>query len=303
MNLQEFLEKSGEEESLLSVVATLAKGIKLISHNIHDCHQGEAGRGENVCGDTQMTLDIVANQLLEKELKENKYVHSYASEEEEIEVELNPEGKYCIAFDPLDGSSLINTNLAIGSIFGVYEGKDFVGQKGDNQLFSAYAVYGPRTTFAITFGKGVYIFSLNTIGDFVLTHDNPRVAEVSKIFSPGNLRAVTENPNYLKLVNEWMMDAKTLRYSGGMVPDVNQIFCKGSGIFSYPSHTKYPSGKLRLLYECAPFAFLMEAAGGSALDEKGKRILDIEVIDLHQRSSLFIGSKNEVEKSVEYLKS
>ncbi len=302
MFLSDFLKNSEQDEALKSVVLTISKGVKKISKNIDTCNLGKTESGkENASGDEQMALDILSNKLLEEELKKNININSYASEEEEDSVKLNDEGEYCIAFDPLDGSSLIDTNLTIGSIFGVYKDKSFIGQKGKNQKMAAYAVYGPRTTFFLSFGTDVYGFSLNNENEFILTHKKIKINEDTKIFSPGNLRACHENEKYLKLVNDWIIEQKTLRYSGGMVPDINSIFCKTQGIFSYPSHSKYPNGKLRILYECAPLAFLVKAGGGLALDQNGRDILDIEIEELHQRSTIFIGSRNEVIRAVEEL--
>lgn len=301
MNLQTFLAQSSQSPELQSIVLTLASGIQKIQEGVSACGMGTAGNGNNASGDEQMELDVFANYILGKELKTNKNVHCYASEEEESIVCLENTGTYAIAFDPLDGSSLINTNLAVGTIFGVYKTRDgFIGKKGKDQMCAGYAVYGPRLTFVFSFGDGVYGFTFNN-KEFILTHNRFTVKEDSKYFSPGNLRATQENSNYLKLVTDWMLEQKTLRYSGGMVPDINNIFCKGSGIFAYPGHSKYPNGKLRLLYECAPFAFLAEAAGGLALDQYGNDILGLEIKELHQRTTIFIGSKNEVIRAVKAL--
>jgi len=301
MTLQEFLQNTQQNEKLQSVVLSMAESVKKIHQAIIGCNLGTADNGSNASGDEQMALDVLSNEILEEELKKNSHIACYASEEEEDSVLLNKEGSYSVAFDPLDGSSLIETNLAIGTIFGVYEGSEFTGKTGRDQVCAAYAVYGPRTTFVLSFGDATHAFSLSHEKDFALTDKNIQVQAETKIFSPGNLRAGLEDKKYLELVNNWILEQKTLRYSGGMVPDINLSFCKKQGIFSYPRFSKYPNGKLRLLYECAPFAFLMEAAGGSALDQDGKSILDLPIQELHQRSSIFIGSTNEVKKAVAFL--
>ena len=301
MTLEQFLENSGQSEELKSVVLSMANSCRKIQEGIQVCSIGKAEGEANASGDEQMALDLVANQILEDVLKENTNIGCYASEEEDGAVKLNDNGEYCVAFDPLDGSSLIDTNLAIGTIFSVYKSDSFIGRKGTEQVCAAYAVYGPRLTFVVSFGDGVYGFVLQGETNSCILYDNPKIAEETKTFSPGNLRATQENPNYFKLVNDWMIEQKTLRYSGGMVPDVNQIFCKGNGIFTYPGYSKYPNGKLRLLYECAPFAFLTEAAGGLAIDQNGNDILGLEIEDLHQRSTIFIGSRNEVVRAVKAL--
>ena len=299
MNISKFLKQNQTDISLQNVVLSMVEGVKQVSEKIKSCDIKVTTK-KNFSGDKQMALDLVSNYIFIDVFSKNEQIYAIASEEEEEKRELNNNGNYIIAFDPLDGSSLINTNLSIGSIFGVYQSKNFLGQQGKNQICAAYAVYGPRTTFFLSFGKGVYGFNLEQ-DDFILFYDNEKIEKKSKLFSPGNLRAVNENAKYKKLVDIWMQEEKTLRYSGGMVPDINAIFCKNNGIFSYPAFSKYPNGKLRILYECAPFAFLVEAAGGLALDQQGNRILDLEIKELHQRSTIFVGSEDEVRRGVEVL--
>jgi fructose-1,6-bisphosphatase I len=195
----------------------------------------------------------------------------------------------------------VDANLAIGSIFGIYPGSGFIGRTGREQVAALYILYGPRVTLTYTTGKGVHEFTLNDVGEFTLTKENLTVAETAKNFAPGNLRAVKDNEKYKALVHGWMDGAYTLRYSGGMVPDVNHILMKGQGIFTYPPlPPKYPEGKLRLLFECNPLSFLMEQAGG--LSSNGKSaILDLPIREVHQRTPIYIGSKNEVEKAIRTL--
>ncbi|MBT4936542.1 fructose-1,6-bisphosphatase [Candidatus Peregrinibacteria bacterium] len=298
-SLQEFLKESAVSQSLQGVVLTMAEGVKVIQKNISSCNTGSSGTS-NASGDTQMALDLKANELLEIELKKNESIYMYASEEEEDTVKIHDDGIYSVAFDPLDGSSLIDTNLAIGTIFGVYESKDFLGKKGKDQSCAGYSIYGPRTTFFISFGKGVFGFTLHN-NEFILSHESISIKDETKMFSPGNLRACGDNSKYLKITHDWILEQKTLRYSGAMVSEINAIFCKQEGIFSYPSYSKYPNGKLRLLYECAPLGFLMESCGGLALNQKGEDITSLEIKDLHQRTSIFIGSKNEVIRTIKEL--
>lgn len=300
MTLNSFLQSSGQSAELQSIVLSMANACKTIQKGIISCGVGKMGDA-NASGDEQMELDVLANTLLEEELKRNNNIYAYASEEEENSVTLNENGNYCVAFDPLDGSSLIDTNLAIGTIFSVYKSHSFIGQQGKNQVCAGYAVYGPRLTFVFTFGTGIFAFLL-TENESCLLFEKHTISEEAKTFSPGNLRASQEDEKYFQLVNDWILEQKTLRYSGGMVPDINQIFCKGSGIFTYPRYSKYPNGKLRLLYECAPFAFLAEACGALALDQNGEDIVNLKITELHQRSTIFIGSKNEVIRAVKTLK-
>ena len=144
-------------------------------------------------------------------------------------------------------------------------------------------------------------FTLNDVGEYHISQEKIAVADEAKIFAPGNLRAIVERPEYGQVLQYFLNNQRTLRYAGGMVPDINSIFMKGNGVFTYPSHSKYPSGKLRLLYECAPMAYLMTAAGGKAVTEKGEPILAITCDDLHQRTSIFLGSRNEVNSVIKIL--
>jgi sedoheptulose-bisphosphatase len=232
-------------------------------------------------------------------LKENSLVGLIASEELPDEVKIS-DGEYAVCYDPLDGSSLVDVNLAVGSIFGVYKTKTFLGVSGGEQLASMIAVYGPRTTIVLTVKNGVKEFVLNADNKFVISNENITVSE-GKMFAPGNLRAASERQDYMDLMNFWCKEQYTLRYSGGMVPDVNQILLKGKGIFAYPGYSEAPNGKLRLLFECAPMSLLMEQAGGASSDGK-IRILDKKIEKLDQRTPIYIGSKGEVLRCCEQLK-
>lgn len=313
-----FLREKGVTDDLFSVLCTLRDCAKQISERIRTAETCKAGT-ENVYGEQQLALDVLSDQLIQEECKRNPVIGLLASEELPDELHIG-DGEFAVAYDPLDGSSLVDVNLAVGSIFGVYkileqgcgEGT-FIGVKGDDQLSSMIAVYGPRTTIVIALAGGegadagaegvdgagtVDEFTLVN-GEFCLSKEGLRVGE-GKMFAPGNLRACAERQDYLKLANFWMKEGYTLRYSGGMVPDVNQILLKGKGIFSYPPHSKYPEGKLRLLFECAPMAFLMEKAGGAATDGE-VRILEKLLTKLDQRTPIYVGSKEEVRRCEEYL--
>lgn len=300
-NLNEFLNNKVKDEALVSVLKTLMNGICKVSLAVKTSSVSKAG-STNVYGEEQLKLDVLADRIVVDECKKNLLIGFLASEEMENEIQIE-ENEFAITYDPLDGSSLVDVNLAVGSIFGVYKfekEKTFVGKKGDEQIAAIIATYGPRTSviMAVKDLKGVYEFTLK--GDeFFLTRDDLKVSE-GKMFAPGNLRACSENENYLKLLEYWVKEQYTLRYSGGMVPDVAQILLKGKGIFSYPSCEKYPSGKLRILFECAPMAFLMEKAGGEASDGQ-IRILDKEIENVHQRTPIFIGSKGEVDRCKKHL--
>jgi len=234
-------------------------------------------------------------------LRATGLIANLASEEKTEIEKISDRGEFSVAFDPLDGSSLVETNLAVGAIFGIFRGKEFIGKSGDEMAAAAYFVFGPRTVFVFSLGAAVFEFILNELGEFSFSQ-KLEILPDAKTFSPGNLRAATENENYKKLVESWRNEKLTLRYSGGMVPDVHQIFAKKSGIFSYPGFSKFPRGKLRLLFECAPLAFLAEKSGGAAVDDFGKRILDLKIAEIHERTPIFIGSKNAVKNCVKVLR-
>lgn len=290
--LLDYLKKVQTESGLITVVESIATSIKQISVAVRTADTGKAG-SKNIFGEEQLALDVLSDRILQEEFKKNALVGLIASEELPTEMKLG-EGDFAVAYDPLDGSSLVDVNFAVGSIFGVYKAKTFVGVKGDEQLASMVAIYGPRTTLIITVRKDVAAFVLDESGEFVLFKENIQVGE-GKMFAPGNLRACVSRSDYMELVKFWCKEQYTLRYSGGMVPDINHILLKGKGIFSYPGYDDEPNGKLRLLFECAPMSLLMEQAGGAASNGK-IRILAKQVESLDQRTPIFIGSKLEVER-------
>lgn len=266
--------------------------------------EGAAG-SQNVYGEKQLKLDVFSNDLFTQALTKHPYVAMVASEEleESMNGAAGDEG-YSVAYDPLDGSSLVDVNLAVGTIVGVYKGKGFVGRKGSDQLAAIIAVYGPRLTFMVTVGHGVteFIYDYGK-KDFVVNVEEVKVGESKKMFAPGNLRACSDPAVkwYVDLMHYWLNNDYTLRYSGGMVPDINQILKKGGGVFTYPAYSEMPNGKLRVLYECAPMALLMEQAGGVAFTADGP-VLDLTLEKLDQRTPIFIGSKKEVELVQSYFR-
>lgn len=295
MTIKEYLKSCGVDERGLLVADSLVKAVKKISQVIKTSSTGKAGT-HNIYGEEQLAIDVIADKIIQEECRKNEYIGLIASEELPDEVKIN-EGQYAdygICYDPLDGSSLVDVNLAVGTIFGVYETKTFIGVKGSQQTGAMIAVYGPRTTIVLTVRQGVKEFSLNAEGEFEMSNDNVKIAE-GKMFAPGNLRAASERTDYMELVNYWCKEQYTLRYSGGMVPDINQILLKGKGIFSYPGYGDAPNGKLRLLFECAPMALLVTQAEGAASDGK-MDILEKVVEKLDQRTPIYIGSKAEVER-------
>ncbi|MFH1533935.1 MAG: class 1 fructose-bisphosphatase [Nitrospirota bacterium] len=305
--LSEYLKEVGVSDELHSIFMTLKEAVASIAEAIKISDKGKAGT-ENIYGEEQLALDVLSDKILEELFKKNEYVGVVASEELPDEMDVgaaatagSSKGEYGACYDPLDGSSLVDVNLAVGTIVGIYKTDTFIGVKGDDQLASMIAVYGPSTTIILTVKKGVVKFQMDDKGEFVMNNRDIHVGE-GKMFAPGNLRASAVREDYLKLVNYWMKEQYTLRYSGGMVPDINQILLKGNGIFSYPGYKDAPDGKLRLLFECAPMSLLMEHAGGASTDGK-MRILEKVVEKLDQRTPIFIGSKDEVKRCEEYLSS
>jgi len=295
--LFDYLKEAGTDEALFSVVKSIVNSVKEISGTIKFTDTGKADT-KNIYGEEQLKLDVLSDKIIQAEFKKNPLIGLIASEELDNEMKLG-DGEYAVCYDPLDGSSLVDVNLAVGSIFGLYKTKSFIGVKGENQLGAMIAVYGPRTSIVLSVGKGVNEFVMTRDGEFVMTKENISVGE-GKMFAPGNLRACSDRKEYMELMNFWCMEQYTLRYSGGMVPDINQILLKGKGIFAYPGYSEAPNGKLRLLFECAPMSYLMEQAGGASSDGK-IRILQKKVENIDQRTPIFIGSKGEVDRCVKKL--
>ncbi len=290
--------RSGADHELRHLIVGISRAAKYISYAIQTTEAGLAG-STNEFGEEQQKLDVLADDIVREFLCESGTVCCYISEEQPDIVEIDPDGDFTVVFDPLDGSSLVDANFSIGSIFGIYKGGDIMGKTPREQVASLYVLYGPRTllVYSLGNGKGVHEFILNDVGEFVLLRDNLGVEDEAKVYSPGNLRAITSNEKYKSVVQSWLDEEKTLRYSGCMVSDIHHIFSKGQGIFTNVGggpDSKYPNGKLRHVFECGPFAFLMEEAGGSSSDGT-INILDVPITSVDQRSPLIIGSKNEVE--------
>jgi len=243
---------------------------------------------ENSTGDTQLKLDIASDIIIERIFKEIPDIKQIVSEEQEEIIDVNENGKYLIAYDPLDGSSLVDVNLSVGSIFGIYE-NDF---SGANIVASVYVVYGPRVELVISYENKVDMYRLQK-GKFNFIHEI-KLNEKGKLNAPGS----TQNcwaPYHKELIDDIFKDGYRLRYSGGMVPDLHQILLKGGGLFSYPGTTDRPKGKLRQLFEVFPFAHVYENAGGQAIDGK-QRVLEIPTEHIHDTSPCFFGSNNEINR-------
>ncbi|MDP2078771.1 MAG: class 1 fructose-bisphosphatase [Sulfuricurvum sp.] len=241
---------------------------------------------QNSSGETQLQLDIQSDLIIEEELSAISSVHTIASEEKELPMLLNEEGQYYIAFDPLDGSSLVDVNLSVGSIFGIYEG-EFTGSK---LVASCYVVYGPRVELIFAYKGKVKLYLLQA-GEFEYVKEI-HLKEQGKIMAPGGTQQFWA-PYHKAMIDSFFATGYRLRYSGGMVPDLHQILLKGGGLFSYPGASDKPEGKLRQLFEVFPFAMIFEMAGGQAIDGTN-RVLDKVTAHVHDTSPCFFGSNYEI---------
>lgn len=302
-NQDQFQFASGELSQLLRDIALASK---VVNREVNKAGlidlMGPVG-SQNVSGESQQTLDVLANIRFTRALSKGGEVCALISEETESYVDLNNHGKYVIAIDPLDGSSNIDVNVSIGTIFSIYRRKTPVGQpiqpedilqKGSAQVAAGYILYGSSTMLVYTTGHGVNGFTYEpTLGEYFLSHPGLRMPDDGKIYS------INEGASngFSESVKRYIQNCKdrnfTARYIGSLVADFHRNMLKG-GIYIYPSTAKDVNGKLRLMYECNALAFIAEQAGGKATDGK-KRILDIQPEGLHQRTPFFAGSKLMVE--------
>jgi fructose-1,6-bisphosphatase I len=310
---------TGELSSLLRDIGLAAKrvNVEVNKAGLVDI-LGDAG-SVNVQGEEVKKLDVFANDQFTGVLKHGISCAGIASEElDDIIVfddEVSNNSKYVCMYDPLDGSANIDVNVSIGTIFAVFrrlsakgtpcELQDFL-QKGTSMLAAGYIIYGSSTMLVYATKRGVNGFTLDpSIGEFTLSHPDIRCPDRGKIYSVnhGNFFQYDEGVrNYIHCCQRKAKETGgpyTQRYIGSMVADVHRNLIKG-GIFMYPGTTDKPNGKLRLLYECNPFAYIVEMAGGKATDGK-ERILDLQPTELHQRTPLFIGSKSMMEELESYL--
>ncbi|WP_374436006.1 class 1 fructose-bisphosphatase [Inhella sp.] len=304
------------------LIEVVARACKRIAISVNKGALGDvlgSADSENVQGEVQKKLDIIANEVLIEANEWGGHLAAMASEEmDSIHVVPNrfPQGEYLLLFDPLDGSSNIDVNVSIGTIFsvlrkvnnhrGVSE-EDFL-QPGKQQAAAGYCIYGPQTTLVLTVGDGVAMFTLDReMGSWVLTEDNVKIPADTKEFAinMSNLRHWA--PPVKRYIDECLAGTTgprekdfNMRWIASMVADVHRILCRG-GIFMYPWDAREPqkAGKLRLMYEANPMGFIVEQAGGLATNGK-QRILDISPTKLHERVAVVLGSKNEVERVTQY---
>lgn len=292
--LKELMDRGAPVE-LAELLLELADSVREISVAIVSTSTGKVGT-QNSFGEEQAAMDVKSEEILQAHVRTCPFVGAFSSEEmDHLEV-VREDGLYSVYYDPLDGSSLLDVNFAVGTIVGIYEGNNVIGKTPGDQVAALYGQYGPRTTIMLTFGKGTLEFLLHEDA-WVLVDDNVKLTNDKKYFAPGNLRACGDRPDYYALLQSYIEQKYTLRYSGGMVPDINHILKKGSGIFMYPGTPDNPDAKLRLLYECGPMAMIMEQAGGYASDGKDS-IMNKKIESLVQRTPIFIGGREQVEAAV-----
>ena len=303
-------EATGE---LSGVLYDLALAAKMIANKVRSAGLADilgATEDENVQREVQQKLDVLANEIIIKAMDHGGRLCAMASEEEPGIIQI-PEmfkcGKYCLLFDPLDGSSNIDVNVPVGTIFSVVkkitrgrhgELEDML-QPGRRQVAAGYVIYGSSTMMVYTTGQGAHGFTLDpSIGEFLLSHPNIKIPDAGRYLSVNDSYEQLWDDNVRAVMRQYKgMDgdrrALSTRYVGSLVADFHRNLL-GGGIFAYPANKKTPKGKLRLLYEANPLAFIVEQAGGLATDGS-ERILDVQPTELHQRIPLYIGSKNEVD--------
>ncbi len=315
----DFKYSKGELSRLLSAIGLAARVVnrEVNKAGLMEDILGDVGT-ENVQGEQQKKLDVYADDEFIRALKDRGEVCGLASEEKEGVIEFKSGyavgGQYVVAIDPLDGSSNIDVNVSIGTIFSIYRRTSKSGpatfddfmQKGTEQVAAGYVIYGSSTMLVYTTGNGVNGFTLDpSIGAFFLSHPNMKIPKDGNIYSinEGNYAqfpdGVKQYIKYCQVEDEATNRPYSSRYIGSAVADFHRNLIKG-GIYIYPTTTSSPNGKLRLLYEANPFAFLMEQASGIATDGFG-RIVEIQPTSLHQRTPLFMGSANMVKKAMELM--
>lgn len=302
-------EATGELSGLLYDLALAAK---MIANKVRMAGLADiigATENENVQGEIQQKLDVLANDMIIKAMDHGGRLCAMASEEEPDIIQIPDAfrcGKYCLLFDPLDGSSNIDVNVPVGTIFSVVrkitrgnrgEMEDML-QPGRRQVAAGYVIYGSSTMMVYTTGQGVHGFTLDPqIGEFLLSHPNIRIPDRGRYLSVNDSYEQVWDEDVRALMRRYrgldgQRDPMSVRYVGSLVADFHRNLL-GGGLFAYPANEKNPRGKLRLMYEANPLAFIVEQAGGLASNGTS-RILDIEPTELHQRTPLFIGSKSDV---------
>lgn len=316
-------EYPGATGELSGILSSIRLAAKIIHRDINRAGLTQDILGvsgdENIQGETQMKLDVFANETLKKALIARGDVAGFASEEDDSFVAFDTErgrnAKYVLMTDPLDGSSNIDVNVSVGTIFSIYKRVSPIGtpvtmedflQEGRKQVASGYVTYGSSTMLVYTTGNGVNGFTYDpSLGLFILSHPNMQMPKAGKYYSINEGQYVTFPQGVKKFIKYCQEEDKeskrpySSRYIGSLVSDFHRNLLKG-GIYIYPTSTSYPKGKLRLLYEGNPMAFLAEQAGGLATDGVNP-ILDIKPTELHQRVPFFVGSQDMMEKAHQFM--
>jgi fructose-1,6-bisphosphatase I len=316
--LSQFLKHQKTDEQLVELIATLMVACKEIALQLREGElAGVLGTtsNTNVQGETQKKLDVIANDVLKKLLLDNPLVAGLASEEEDDPVPGNPDGRFLVTFDPLDGSSNIDINVSVGTIFSVLErtpGEDpalhpTYLQSGRRQVAAGYVLYGPSAVLALTTGQGVNFFTLAHTGDFIVTRENIQIPTETREFAINMSNQRHWEPAMKSYIGDLLLGSDgprgknyNMRWIASMVAEVHRVLTRG-GIFSYPWDAREPAkpGKLRLMYEGNPMSFLIEQAGGIASTCRAP-IMDVQPSEIHERVSVALGSREEVEALLSY---
>lgn len=305
-------------EKLIMAIAALGEATANVSALLSNYVDHSYAGTQNSSGDDQLKLDIACDKAVFSAIRISGVFSIAASEETPVETNVSSSvltptqenESFSVGFDPLDGSSIIDANFSVGSIYGLWPGKGVLHRTGRQQVASAVAMYGPRTTLCIALpststnlGKDAVLelTLINQLTEWKLSRESIMIQPYGKCFAPGNLRATNDNEKYHALVQHWIKERYTLRYSGGMVPDVYHILTKNHGVFSNVSSVK-ARAKLRLLYEVAPVGLIVECAGGVTTHESyDGSVLDVKIDDLDKRLGVCFGSSGEVDKYKEFM--
>jgi sedoheptulose-bisphosphatase len=300
------------DESLIRAIHALGEATASIHVLLTQYVNHEYAGSQNASGDDQLMLDIACDEAVFAAVRASGVYATVASEETPHETTIdnnsnnnnnsNDTRVYSLGCDPLDGSSIIDANFAVGSIYGIWPGTTLVGRTGREQVASAVAVYGPKTVLCLALVEQGLVMELTLVRhEWHISRERIQIQPSGKIFAPGNLRATTDHAKYSELFQYWMNERYQLRYSGGMVPDVYHILAKSKGIFTNVSSPS-AKAKLRLLYEVAPMGLIVELAGGEALFEmEDKSVLDITIDHCDHRVGVCFGGTAEVAKYKEIM--
>jgi sedoheptulose-bisphosphatase len=303
-----------KDAELIKAIVALGEASSNITYLLTNYVSHTYAGTQNTSGDDQLDLDIDCDNAVFNAIRKAGVFSIAASEETPVETDVSSEGAndggFSIGFDPLDGSSIIDANFSVGSIFGIWPGKGVLGRTGREQVASAVTLYGPRTTLCIALPSASTDLGKDVVLEVTLTNsetmwevsrESIEIKASGKVFAPGNLRASNDNEQYNALIKHWISERYTLRYTGGMVPDVYHIFAKSKGVFTNVSSEK-AKAKLRLLYEVAPMGLIVECAGGLTTHEAHDgSVLDEKIDDLDRRLGVCFGSSDEVGKYKKFM--